>query len=151
MNWGCYYSVYFYLLLSFLTISVLYFLFHSFFSMESFFYFFLALGLSAFFWLPSAYYLNIVKVNYSNQNTGQLLNFIEPVSNLFRITVPYRGDDRYSILFILYYLILFIALKIKKGALLAIQTKQFAFFAIISIVGFVVLFKPAQALWEFTM
>ena len=115
------------------------------------FYFFLALGLSAFFWLPSAYYLNIVKVNYSNQNTGQLLNFIEPVSNLFRITVPYRGDDRYSILFILYYLILFIALKIKKGALLAIQTKQFAFFAIISIVGFVVLFKPAQALWEFTM
>ncbi|MCR4329344.1 MAG: hypothetical protein NUV65_02240 [Candidatus Roizmanbacteria bacterium] len=115
------------------------------------FYFFLTLGLSAFFWLPSAFYLNIVKVNYSNQNTGQLLNFIEPVSNLFRVTVPYRGDDRYSVLFILYYLVVFTALTIKKDALSIKQKRGFIFFAVVSTLGFVVLFKPAQGLWEFTL
>jgi len=115
------------------------------------FYFFLALGLSAFFWLPSAFYLTIVKVNYSNQNTGQLLNFIEPISNLFRITVPYRGDDRYSVLFILYYLVIFTALTIQKGALSIKQKKGFIFFAVISVIAFIVLFKPAQILWEFTL
>lgn len=58
--------------------------------------FLLGLGLSAFFWIPSYYYLPIVKVNYSNQNTGQILGLLEPYMNLLKVQIPFVPEVKYS-------------------------------------------------------
>lgn len=56
----------------------------------------LGLGISAFFWLPSLIYLNIVKVSHSKQNTHSLLRFLAPLKQVFEVSFKYQKEKRYS-------------------------------------------------------
>ncbi|MCL4385950.1 MAG: 6-pyruvoyl-tetrahydropterin synthase-related protein [Cyanobacteria bacterium] len=79
---------------------------------------FLGIGLSALFWLPAIYYLPIVKVTYSNMNTGQLLNFLDSYKDLFKLEYPANPEARYSgfftYLLIFFWLIYYFSSKRKK-------------------------------------
>ena len=113
--------------------------------------FFLGLGLSAFFWLPAYYYLNIVKVSYSNQNTGQILNFLEPISTFFKVEIPYNPEARFSsLIFYLFILILAIFVwqykKINKK-----YQSHFIFWITSGFIFYCILFQPFAFIWKMTL
>ncbi|MFH2085967.1 MAG: hypothetical protein ABII21_04255 [bacterium] len=88
----------------------------------------LGLGISAFFWLPSLYYMNIVKVNYSAQNTGEVLNHLSPLRELIT-PHSYRLDEKSSP-YLLYLLILgfFLTYNSKKKNLIWLIASLIIFF-----------------------
>ena len=111
----------------------------------------LGLGLSAFFWLPSYYYLSIVKVNYSNQNTGQIIQLLEPYMNLLRIQIPFVPEVKYSgILFIIIItgiIASFLAYRNKTTK----HARELLFWGFISIFIYSLLSKEFIAFWQITL
>lgn len=111
----------------------------------------LALGLSAFYWLPAAFYLSIVKVTYSNQNTGQVLNFLDPLVNLIRIQIPYNPEGRYSgIFFWIFLAVLTIFIihfkKIKKQV-----RKDFLLWFFCGLFLYFLLSAESKFIWQLTL
>ena len=111
----------------------------------------LGLGLSAFFWLPAYFYLSIVKVTYSNQNTDQILNFLEPFSSLFKIEIPYNPEARFSSLIIYFFLSigLLIFWRYKK---FQTENRRYVFFwYFLGLILFLILFQPFAFFWQWTL
>lgn len=119
---------------------------------KKFWYFLLlALGLSAFFWLPSFYYLNIVKVSYSTQNTGQILGFLEPWWNLFKIEIPYNPEGRFTGLFFYFYLITLLVFLTQKNRFNKIFKKEYLFWFTSSFFLYFLLSDLSLFLWQLTL
>jgi hypothetical protein len=113
-------------------------------------YLLLGLALSVFFWLPAAYYLNVVRVNYSPQNTGQLVNFLEPIKNLLVPEIPHNPEGRFSAAFA-YLLLLGVIFLVAKWKRLSIEIKKVYFFWALAGWGFYLLmFTPFKFVWDLT-
>ncbi len=111
----------------------------------------LAMGLSAFYWLPSLYYLPIVKVNYSSQNTGQVLNFLDPLINLFKIQFPYNPEGRYSGIFFWIFLLIFIFFGVNFRRIKKNIRKEFLFWFFSGLSLYFLLSVESKLLWQFTL
>lgn len=108
----------------------------------------LGLGMGAFFWIPSIYYLPIVKVTFSDQNTGQILNFLEPLSSIFNITYPIGRESKFSGIFLLVYLLGFSIWFLKKNRK---NNKSFLFWGLSGLFLFLIQFQPFSFFWESTL
>jgi len=62
-------------------------------------YLLLGLGLSAFYWIPSIFYLNVIKVSSVNTNSGNIVNFLNPFTDILTIGFPYDPEKKLSGMF----------------------------------------------------
>lgn len=108
--------------------------------------FLLGLGLAAFFWLPSLYYLPIAKLNYSPQNSGQIFDYLLPFKALFGINFPIHGEDKFFGGFT--YLLLFCLISFFVGIRKRFKGGKDRFFWLASsLVLFLLLFKFTGPVW----
>lgn len=108
----------------------------------------LGMGMGIFFWLPSLYYLPIVKVTYSHMNTGQILNFLEPFSKFITVELPVPREARFSGIFFYIYLIGFVIWAVYKPQ----KNKKFFFFwGIFGLFLFFILSEPLVFFWKATL
>ncbi len=113
--------------------------------------FILGFLLSAFYWLPSLFYLNIVKVNYSNQNTGQVLNYLEPLKELMRIEIPFNPQGRFSGIFFYILLLFIIIFFIRFGKIKKNLKKEFIFWFSAAIFIYLLQSTLLKFIWEITL
>ena len=111
----------------------------------------LTLGLSAFYWLPAAFYLSIVKVTYSNQNTGQVLNFLDPLVNLIRIQIPYNPEGRYSGIFFWIFLAVLTTFVIHIKKIKRQARRDFLFWFFSGVFLYFLLSAESKFIWQLTL
>ncbi|MGB9706537.1 MAG: hypothetical protein ACPLXP_00470 [Microgenomates group bacterium] len=114
-------------------------------------FFLLGIGLASFFWLPSLFYLRIVKVYYSPQNIDQVFNFLVPFSKLMAVNFHFLPEDKFSGTF--FYLLIFGAIvffreskKMKQK-----QKKECLFWGGIGFFLYFLLSTSSSFFWEITL
>lgn len=111
----------------------------------------LGIGMATFFWLPSIFYLPLVRVFYSPQNTGEIFNFLIPISELIKLRFNFFSEDRFSSLFF-YFLILglvFFILKIKN--MNSKEKKEISFWMILGFFLYFLLSNVSYYFWKVTL
>lgn len=111
----------------------------------------LSLGISAFFWLPSIAYTNIVKVSETVDHNGLVTNYLVPLSNLLKPNFNYGIHDKTSpfLAYILIFGALISFIKVKsKGKLL---WHYFLFWMIYGILLYLAMSTETKWLWTLTL
>ena len=108
----------------------------------------LGIGMSSFYLFPMVFYLNSVRVLTTSPNTGKILESLEPISSILKLSFPYTVGTRYSAIFS-YLLVLSIFLVIKNRSKIASKAKmQIYFWVGTSLVLLFLLTKQSYLLWN---
>jgi len=114
-------------------------------------FFVLGILMACFFWLPSLFYLRSVRVLYSPQNTGEVLNFLVPFKSILKINFPILPEDRFSGIFFYFLAIALVIFLVKKENLRILERKDFLFWLTISIFLYFLLSDISFILWKITL
>jgi len=108
------------------------------------------LGLSAFFFLPSLYYLPIIRANTLPLNTSNLLSSLLPFSSISKLDLSFIPGQATSPIFL--YLLLggIIYAFIKKISKL-VKGKQLLFWLTFSLILYLMLSQPFSFLWQISL
>lgn len=117
------------------------------------FWMYLILGILSvsFSWLPAIYYLNLVKVSYSDQNSGQILQYFDNLSRIVGFEYPHNPHSRFN--GFLFYILsgCLVTLFVKRVKIGYTRRKQFIFWISSGFILLFLLWSGFKFIWSVTL